>query len=117
MDPTKIQVAEFWKVRGCPLGAALRRRFKHEKTFPAKKFKCVFSEEVLPNRGLNKGVDDSLSNSSLKGENNVKVDGVESTQQVPQVRANGSISHITAVFGFNIAALVIQDIYSKTVLD
>ena len=24
MDPTQIRVAEFWKVRGCPLGAALR---------------------------------------------------------------------------------------------
>ena len=28
MDPTKISVAEFWKVKGCPLAAALRRKFK-----------------------------------------------------------------------------------------
>ena len=28
LDPMKIAVAEFWDVKGCPLGAALRRRFK-----------------------------------------------------------------------------------------
>lgn len=49
MDPAKISVAEFWKVKGCPLGAALRRRFRSAKTFPAKKFRCVYSEELLRN--------------------------------------------------------------------
>ena len=28
MNPEKISVAEFWKVTGCPLAAALRRKFK-----------------------------------------------------------------------------------------
>lgn len=36
MDPTKIAVAEFWKVKGCPLGAALRRKFKKQHLFPKK---------------------------------------------------------------------------------
>ena len=31
MDPTKIQVAEFWKVKGDPLARALRNRFKKQK--------------------------------------------------------------------------------------
>ena len=43
MDSLKIDVAEFWKVIGCPLAASLRRKFKKNKTFPAKKFKCVYS--------------------------------------------------------------------------
>ena len=30
LDPTKIQVAEFWKVKGDPLARALRNRFKRE---------------------------------------------------------------------------------------
>ena len=51
MDPAKISVTEFWKVRGCPLGAALRRKFKKSKLFPSKKFKCVYSEELLQNVG------------------------------------------------------------------
>lgn len=28
VDPLKIKVAEFWNVRGCPLGAALRKKMK-----------------------------------------------------------------------------------------
>ena len=47
LDPTKIQVAEFWKVKGDPLARALRNRFKKEKRFPKRKFQCVFSDEVV----------------------------------------------------------------------
>ena len=50
MDSLKIDVAEFWKVKGCPLAAALRRKFKKNKTFPSKKFKCVYSEELMKNQ-------------------------------------------------------------------
>ena len=56
MDPTRIRVAEFWKVRGCTLGAALRFQ---------------------------------------------------------KAQINGSMSHITAIFGFTIAGLVLDDIYRK----
>ena len=49
-DPTKIQVAEFWKVEGDALARALRNRFKRSKQFPAHKFQCVYSKEPpLPN--------------------------------------------------------------------
>ena len=84
MNPEKIRVAEFWKVKGCPLAAALRRKFKHEKTFPSKKFKAVYSEERLQNKG---------------------------PQTEP--RANGTICHATAIFGFTLAGLVMQDIVEK----
>lgn len=53
VDPGKVQVAEFWRVRGCPLARALRDRFKRESTFPARKFACVYSDE--PPRGEPKG--------------------------------------------------------------
>ena len=45
MDPTRIQVAEFWKVKGDPLARALRNRFKKEHRLPRRKFQCVFSDE------------------------------------------------------------------------
>ena len=32
-----------------PLGAALRRKFKKQQQFPSRKFKCVFSDELLAN--------------------------------------------------------------------
>ncbi len=61
VNPLKVQVAEFWKVRGCPLGAALRKKMKRAGTFPAKKFLCVYDDEVLPNLGHNAPASDSFS--------------------------------------------------------
>ncbi len=56
LDPTKVQVAEFWKVKGDPLARALRNRFKKEQQLPQRKFKCVFSDEVVqPIEGTGKG--------------------------------------------------------------
>ena len=49
LDPTRVRVAEFWSVKGCPLAAALRSRFKRQGLYPKRKFKCVFSDEVRPN--------------------------------------------------------------------
>ena len=48
LDPSKVRIAEFWDVRGCPLGAALRKKFRRENTLPARKFLCVYDEEVIP---------------------------------------------------------------------
>ena len=92
LDPSRIRTAEFWKVNGCPLAAALRRRLKKD-IMPAKKFLCVFSDEVLENKGI---------------------PPTQSTGQSQwderKARINGTISHITAIFGFTLAGLVIHDI-------
>ncbi|MGM9791713.1 MAG: ThiF family adenylyltransferase [Candidatus Cryptobacteroides sp.] len=94
LDPTKVRVAEFWSVRGCPLGAALRKKMKKNKTLPAKKVLCVYDEEVLPNRGENRDVETAPS--SFK-----------------KARTNGSLVHITAIFGMTISGLIIKDIYDS----
>lgn len=91
LDPTRIKTAEFWKVQGDPLARALRNRFKRDKCFPKRKFQCVYSDELLQNQG----------NPSDEGE-------IPSTFNKPQV--NGSLAHITAIFGFTLAGLVVQDI-------
>ena len=75
LDPTRIKTAEFWKVQGDPLARTLRKRFKHDGQYPARKFQCVYSDELVESRGAGKG----------------------------------SLVHITAVFGFMLAGLVIQD--------
>lgn len=82
LDPSRVQVKEFWQVKGCPLAAALRARFKRSGQFPARKFKAVFSDEVLPS-------------SASPGE------------------PNGSLVHITAVWGMTLASLVINQINKK----
>lgn len=52
IDPTRVRVAEFWDVRGCPLGAALRKKMRKAGTLPSKPFLCVYDDEVL---GTEKG--------------------------------------------------------------
>lgn len=85
MDPQRIRVAEFWKVEGDPLARALRKRMKRDGLFPKRKFLCVYSDELLQNKGT--------------------------TDEVCPTKAqvNGSLAHITAVFGLMLAGLVIKD--------
>lgn len=90
MDPTKVRVAEFFDVRGCPLGAALRKRMRKNRTLPAKKILCVYDEEVLPNLGP------------------------EQDPGPGKAIANGTLAPITGIFGFTLAGLVIQHIVGKS---
>ena len=118
MDPTRIKVAEFWKVSGCPLGRALRDKFKRKKLFPKKKIMCVYSDELLKNRGKSTscGTDACMcpkvrherSEAELQNENLVDHEWCSTKAQI-----NGTMAHATAIFGFTIAGLVMQDIYQK----
>ncbi len=110
MDPTKISVAEFWKVKGCPLAAALRRKFKHNKTFPSKKFQCVYSEELLRNRGENKSCGTSQCLCPKAAEGPGRADLLNHEWCTSKAQINGTIAHTTAIFGFTLAGLIIQDI-------
>ncbi len=90
MDPQKVRVAEFFEVRGCPLGAALRKRLRKNGTLPAKPFLCVYDEEVLTNRGpeLDPGPGKAV--------------------------ANGTLAHITGIFGFTLAGLAVRHMLDKS---
>ena len=92
LDSTRIRTTEFWKVQGDPLARALRKRFKHDGQYPKRKFQCVYSDELLENK-------------PMASTNRQPVD--------PDDKGNGSIVHITAIFGFTLAGLVIQDIVNK----
>ena len=98
MDPTRIKVAEFWKVAGCPLARALRDKFKRKKKNLKKKVLCVYSDELLKNRG-------SVSEN----------DGAP--DEFHKVAINGTMAHSTAIFGFMLAGLVMQDIYRKELVE
>ena len=78
IDPSRVRVSEFWQVKGCPLAAALRSRFKRLQQFPAKKIRVVWSDEVLPN-----------------------------VERDPD-GANGSLVHITAIWGMTLASELIR---------
>ena len=93
-DPTKVRVAEFFEVRGCPLGAALRKKLRRAGTLPAKPFLCVYDEEVLPNLG------ESSSDGSMT---------------YGKASVNGTLAPVVGIFGFTLAGLVLQDLYEKTI--
>ena len=105
MDPTRIDVAEFWKVKGCPLAAALRRKFKHAKTFPSRKFRCVYSEELLSNQGDETATAECATNGA---------DAAYHAGSTIKARVNGTIAHTTAIFGFMLAGLALQDMVSTS---
>lgn len=109
LDPTKIAVAEFWKVRGCPLGAALRRRFKKQGVKPARKFKCVYSEELLPNLGETHVCDTATCMCSKASEKSGDPALFDHDWNSSKAQINGSLAHITAIFGFTLAGLILQD--------
>ena len=69
----------------------LSNKFKKEKVFPKRKFVCVFSDELLENRGC-------------------PPDDDEMPSMFNKPHTNGSLAHITAIFGFMLAGLVVQDI-------
>ena len=77
-DPFRIRKSEFWKVQGDGLARALRRRFRQLGEFPAKKFTCVWSDELPAPLGA--------------------------------AGALGSVVHVTAMFGFALAGLVLREV-------
>ncbi len=109
IDPTKIKVAEFWQVKGCPLAAALRRKFKKSEK-PSRKFLCVYSEEVLENKGANEscGTEKCLCPKAKNGPGDPDLVNHEWCSMKAQI--NGTLAHATAIFGFTLAGLVMQNI-------
>lgn len=86
MDPARIHTAEFRNVKGCPLARALRNKFKKDHTFPSKKFLCVYSDELIDNKGAT----------------------TETCEY--KARINGSLAHITGILGLTLAGEIIKDI-------
>ena len=91
INPQQIKVAEFWKVRGCKLASALRERIRKGSGLH-KPILCVYSEERLSNKG-EEALPDANENGSFH-----------------KAQTNGTMVQVTAVFGFTLSGLVIQDI-------
>lgn len=126
-DPFMVRKAEFWKVKGDPLARALRKKFKHQNVKPARKFLCVYSEEkpmqnmgqnhacgtggclcpkaklISGERGTDSAVYDAPGDQSL----------VEHEWCSSKAQINGSLCHITSIFGMSIAGIVINTIIER----
>ncbi|MCR5643220.1 MAG: tRNA threonylcarbamoyladenosine dehydratase [Prevotella sp.] len=110
LDPTRIKVTEFWKVQGDPLARALRKKIKGQKQFPKRKFQCVYSDELLTNRGHNAtcGTEQCVCPKAKMGPGDPSLLNHEWCSSKAQI--NGTMAHVTAIFGFTLAGLVLQDI-------
>ncbi|MDR3653002.1 MAG: tRNA threonylcarbamoyladenosine dehydratase [Paludibacter sp.] len=107
MDPTSIRVTEFWKVQGCPLAAALRSRIKKSGGIN-KKFLCVYSEELLQNKGEEIPIPEKTSFELQPTNDNSKLE--DDNWSAKKARINGTTSYMPAMFGMTIAGLVVQEI-------
>jgi tRNA A37 threonylcarbamoyladenosine dehydratase len=112
IDPTRVKVAEFWDVIGCPLGAKVRKMIR-KGDLPEKKFLCVYSEELLESKGSGAscGTDKCLCPKNKSESGDPELADHEWCSQKAVI--NGTVAHITAIFGFTLAGLLIQDIYNK----
>jgi len=126
-DPFMVRKAEFWKVKGDPLARAIRNKFKKMKTFPSRKFQCVYSEEQpMRNMGENHacGTGGCLCPkakllSGTRGTNSAVYDAPGNQQLVEhewcssKAQINGSLCHITSIFGMAIAGMVVNTVVAK----
>lgn len=96
IDPAMIRVAEFWKISGDPLARAIRNKFKRNKQFPESKFLCVYSEET------------PLKNKDAVFADKTTENQTDTTDNLNVRKINGSLSHITGIFGMTLAGLVIK---------
>ena len=94
-DIFAIATAEFWDVAGCPLARALRQRFKRLGQYPSRKFKCVYSPQLVANRELPGVAETADTANGLK-------------------RVNGTLVTTTATFGLALAQLAIDTIIART---
>lgn len=86
-DALAVTKDEFWNVKGDALARTLRSRFRKEGVFPERKFMCVYSREAPS-----------------------KPDDAPATTEK---RSYGSLAHVTGVFGFALAGMVIDEIVSR----
>ena len=111
MDPTRIKVTEFWKIEGDPLAKILRKKFRKMQQYPGRKFQCVYSDELpLANRGHNAtcGTEHCMCPKAQQGPGDQSLLNHEWCSSKAQI--NGTVAHITAIFGFMLAGLVMEDI-------
>ena len=107
LDPTAIRVAKLSATRMCPLARMVRKRLGRQGI--TQDFLCVYSEESprLPAMATACGT----GNCACSHVDRKSADGDEEMPDwcARKKRVNGTVVHVTAVFGFMLAGLVVQD--------
>ena len=99
MDPALVRTGRFGKVEGDGLARALRTKFRKTGGLPARDFLCVWSPERRENRGA-----PAAEAPAAPGERD---------WNARKARINGTVAHMTALFGLTLASLVVRDVENK----
>ena len=106
IDPSRVRVSSIWKTDVCRLARLVRKRLRHRRVYDD--FLCVWSDEVmppLPPGAVGDDCEDTAVEISNESDNDSKLP--------EKAVINGSMVHITGVFGFMLAGLVFQDIQAS----
>jgi tRNA A37 threonylcarbamoyladenosine dehydratase len=101
LDPTRIRVSEIWDSHKCRLGRFVRKRLRR-RGFKGD-FICVWSDEEFFSLTQKKELDIADDDDEAAEE-----ELLDSKRQI-----NGSVVHLTAIFGLTLSGLVIQDMEKK----
>lgn len=104
LDPSRIRSSSIWKSEGCHLGRFVRKRLRR-RNFTGD-FTCIFSDELLENKGSSAG----CGTAKCFCPKSDTIDNPAHEWCSLKKQINGSIVHITGIFGFYLAGLVMQDI-------
>lgn len=113
LDPTRVRTDEFHQVKGCPLGSKLRKLMRRAHMLPEKEVMVVYSDEVLANAGQTSacGSATCLCPQAASGPGEPALLNHEWCSQKAVI--NGSLAHITGIFGLTLAGLVIQGLHAE----
>lgn len=105
LDPMQIKVGSLWESQGCPLGKFVRKRLRR-RGFDGD-VTCVYSEENLPLHSVNAscGKENCVCPKKTAGSDEASHEWCSEKKQI-----NGSIVHITAMYGFIISGLVVKNV-------
>lgn len=109
IDPTKINVSLFWNAQGCPLARKIRKMLR-KVGVPKRDFLCVYSEEVLENVGANSIPEKTQNQTPKSNEGPGDPELVNHDWTDYKAVTNGTLVHITAIFGFTLSGLIIKEI-------
>jgi tRNA A37 threonylcarbamoyladenosine dehydratase len=114
VDPTRVRVDTFWNVKGCPLARHIRKLVRKVGE-PSRDFMCVYSDELLENAGADAtcGTEKCLCPKAENGPGDP--DLVNHEWCSLKAAINGSLAHITGIFGMTLAGLVIQQIREEVI--
>ncbi len=117
LDPTQIKAGPLSRTRMCPLARMVRKRLG--KKCVTKDFLCVYSEEVPIDPTMESfcGTGDcACTHSTPSAEPEAQQPDADTSPDwcARKTQINGTVVHVTAVFGFTLAGLVIQDVVKKS---